>query len=290
MASRHAGMIIVCPHCQAKAAAVPDTQPRVVPSPSQNLRRNLDGNPATTTRVARPLDPTTTATIRRERAVERFGTELLPPPRAAPGMAGFADGRPPAQPVSTTITRRTSAPTTSAAPTGSAPTTASPGTAAITRNNTARQVAPPPPQTSQVPFIWAASAAAVMTAVAIFGYMEASTHKTRWQLAKQQADEAKTAVTHVQTTADALDKRLAQAQVELIAARSATLREREIVTDLQKTTARLAEELVKRLQPSDAPFLTTTPAPGTVAAMVATGAFPAAVSPSAGVPTRQNNR
>ncbi len=134
--------------------------------------------------------------------------------------------------------------------------------------------------------MWAASTAAILTVVTILACVEASTQRNRWMIAKQQVDAATTELTHVKTTAEELDKRLAQAQTEIAAARAATLRERELVAELQKTNGRMAEELVKASHATDAPLLTTTPTAGSVATMLATGSFPSPVSPSAGVPAR----
>lgn len=295
VASRHAGQVIVCPYCQANATAVPDSKPTVVPSPAQQQPRAADSNPATTSRVARPLDPVTTATIRRERAAERFGTELLPqPPQqpqtsriTAPGMAGFADNRPPTSQAAT-ATVGTASIRRQAAPTAPG-TAAAPGTASIVRSVQRPAPAPAPAPASQIPFMWTATAAAILTVVAIWACIDASAQRTRLQLAKQQVEEATTELTHVKTTAEELDKRLAQAQVELAAAKAATIRERELVTDLQKTNGRLAEELVKSSHANDAPMLTTTPTASALSTMLATG-FPSPVSPSAGVPTRTANR
>ncbi len=295
VASRHAGQVIVCPYCQANATAVPDTRPTVVPSPAhQHVSRDADGNPATTSRVARPLDPVTTATIRRQRAADRFGTEVLPQmpqmsQATAPGMAGFADNRAPSAAAATATVGTASITRRQVAPTAPAPSNAAPGTASISRNTQRPAPAPAPAPASQVPFMWTATAAAILTAVSIWACVDASTQRTRWQLAKQQAEDATTELTHVKTTAEELDKRLAQAQVELAAARAATARERELVTDLQKTNGRLAEELVKSSHANDAPLLTTTPTSAGQSTMLATG-FPTPLSPSAGVPARTANR
>ncbi len=119
--------------------------------------------------------------------------------------------------------------------------------------------------------------------LAILAAVDASTYRTRYQQARNEADKGATQSADFQATAETLDKRLARAQVELAAAQAAVVREREIVVELNKTVTRLGEDLAKASR-AEMPGLTTRPNAGAMSAIAAGGTFPSATLPIAGVP------
>lgn len=290
VASRHAGQVIVCPHCQAHGVAVPDMRPSTVPPRPATAQ----GAQVTTSRVARPLTSSTTTTIRRTVDAnaasatatatridtgDLFGDERPAPTstrQAAPGMAGFADNRAPA-PVTGSI-RRTQ-----------------PGTTTIARTSVTERVpgrlpdVPRPVPQSSTPFIAAMSAAIALAVLAAWAGLEANANHKRYEQARNEAKQTADQAAEAQATSETLDKRLASAQVELAAAKAAFTHEHALVVDLQKAVSRLSDDLAKASR-IDAPGISTVPTAAAVHAMTNGGAFPSASLPTAGVPnTRRDN-
>ena len=313
VASKHAGQLIVCPHCQANAAAVPDPRPLTQPG-----RIDGQGNPITTSRIARPFDPTTSASFRRPRVDEHFPgesgalgggpagdpTSSGPNSRTAGGTARISSGARPAVTPGTSALRRTSVTLSQAASAAQANVNAQqaaaaqpggqpagqPGTASINRTTAMRQLpAPlPPPRPSQLPFVCAGVSALLFAAVAGWALYDGSTYRTRWQMATQQAEDAEVAQAKAQAAAADGERRMAQLQTELAAAKAATARERDVVSELQKTNGRLADELVRASQ-IQAPTLSAGPATGATDRTLAGGTFPAPTAPAAGVPAARRD-
>lgn len=329
VASHHAGQTIVCPYCQVNAIARPDIQPSVVPRAPSQQRVDAYGNPVTTSRVARPLEAPGTTSVRRVQASagsisgtatssqpfdtqELFADErpsLTSTRSAAPGMSGFADNRP-----GTASVRGASSSTatvTRAHVSGHAPrqekgyASSQPSTATVSRgprpgqvvqqSSTATISRPPPgrpaaaPTTSQAPFFVASAAAVFFALLTTWAAVDANTYRTRFFQARDQGEKATALHSDVQTTVDALEKRLAKTQVELAAAQASISRERELVTDLQKTVGRLGEDLAKASR-VDMPGISTVPTASAVNSFAAGGTFPSAVLPMAGVPVARREK
>lgn len=317
VASHHAGQTIVCPYCQVNAVARPEIQPSVVPRAPSQQRVDAYGNPVTTSRVARPLGAPGTTSVRRQAPAtstvtatatssQPFDTQELfaderPSPTstrsAAPGMSGFAENRPAtasvrqhqAGPATGTVTRAhvaaQSGTATISRGQGPGPAQAQVvrqvGTASIPRPAPGRP--PAVPTTSQAPFFVAAAATVFFALLTTWAAVDANTYRTRYQQTRGQADKSTAQLTEIQATADALEKRLAVAQVELAAAKASIIREREMVADLQKTVGRLGEDLAKASR-VDMPGISTVPTASAVNSFANSGAFPSAVLPMAGVP------
>ena len=129
----------------------------------------------------------------------------------------------------------------------------------------------------------AAAATVFFALLTTWAAVDANTYRTRYQQTRGQADKSTAQLTEIQATADALEKRLAVAQVELAAAKASIIREREMVADLQKTVGRLGEDLAKASR-VDMPGISTVPTASAVNSFANSGAFPSAVLPMAGVP------
>ena len=262
VASRHAGQAIVCPHCQAHHIARPDVRPTTLPSAT--APQPVSGNPATTTRVARPFD-TTTSTVRRAgEATELIAVDPQSASRTtAPGMAGFTAQRPQPAPGTAAVQRR---------PAGQA------GTATIQR---VVHVAPSP--RSPLPLAAAFGLAVLCAGIAVWAFTEANFYRRLASEARDQQERSIEELVVLKVRAESQERRLAQAQVELAAQRAATTRERELVADLQKTIGKLGEELARATRPIE-PGLSTVPTIDAVTAVTASGAFPSPDNPAAGVP------
>ena len=328
VASHHAGQTIVCPYCQVNAVARPEIQPSVVPRAPSQQRVDAYGNPVTTSRVARPLGAPGTTSVRRQApgtsnatatatatSSQPFDTQELfaderPSPSstrsAAPGMSGFAENRPAtasvrqhqhqAGPATGTVTRAHVAaqPGTATISRGQGPGPAQAqvvrqvGTASISRPAPGRPPAAAPAH-SQAPFYVAAAATVFFALLTTWAAVDANTYSSLYQQTSQQAKNATDQLTVIQTTADALEKRLAVAQVELAVAKASLGREREMVADLQKAVGRLGEDLAKASR-VEMPGISTVPTASAVNSFASSGAFPSAVLPMAGVPVarRQN--
>ena len=312
VASHHAGQNIVCPYCQVNAVAQPDIQPLVVPRAPIQQRVDAHGNPHTTSRVARPLGATGTASVRRQAPATATATQSLdtqklfaderPSPTstrsAAPGMSGFADNRPATasvrrvQPGTATVVRAHAqgpqGPTGRHLPTQPGTATiartqvvAQSGTATISRPAPGRPAAAP--SVSQAPFFAAAAAATCFALLTTWAAVDANTYRTSYQQLRDQADKATAQLTDAQATAETLEKRLAKTQMELAAAQAAITRERELVADLHKTVGRLGEDLAKAAR-VEMPGISTVPTSMAVNSLTAGGTFPSATLPMAGVP------
>ncbi len=218
VASRHAGQMVVCPHCQAHGAARPDVRPAAVPSLTPT-------GPATTKRYARPLEPQTGVTVRRMRQVDGRFTDELPNPRPpAPGMDGFADGRP--------------------------------GTSTVHRGVQVVALPPSPRPTpytpNRGPLIGAWTVAAAAALIAVWAVTTASASQSRTAEYSAGRAKAEDSLAAAQVRADSAERRAAQLQTELAAEKASTLRERELVADLNRTIEQLGGELARALRTSPA--------------------------------------
>ena len=277
--SRHAGQVIVCPYCQAHGKAQPDAQPTVVPTTSR-VRRPDGASPATTTRVARPMEPVTTATARRERvdAADIVIGQQQPAARAtAPGMDGFAETRP----GTATIQRRMAA-QQQGQPQAAAQT--QPATQGIQRTI---HVAPPPP--SHGSLFAGLAAAALCAGIAVWAVSESNAVNRALRESRDRAERANGELTALKTQAESQERRLAQSQIELAAERAATTRERQMVADLQRTVDKMGAELARIARTGGEPELSMVPTASAVSAVTAPGAFPLPSIPSAGVPSTRRD-
>jgi hypothetical protein len=283
VASRHAGQVIVCPYCQAHGTAQPDVRPNVVPTTSQ-IRRPDGASPATTTRVARPLEPVTTSTVRRERveASDLVISQQQQQPRAtAPGMDGFAENRP----GTATIQRRMAAQQpAAAAPQPQAAQQPQPATQSIQRTI---HVAPPPPK--QGSLFAALAAAALAAGIAVWAFSEANAVNRALRESRDRLEHANGELTALKSEAESQERRLAQSQIELAAERAATTRERQVVSDLQRTVDKMGAELARIARTGGEPELSMVPTASAVNAVTAPGAFPLPTIPSAGVPNTRRD-
>lgn len=282
VASRHAGQVIVCPYCQAHGAAKPDVAPNVVPTTS-HIRRPDGASPATTTRVARPLEPVTTSTIRRERveASDLVISQQQQPARAtAPGMDGFAENRP----GTATIQRRMAAQQPQGQAQAAPQLQAQPGTQSIQRTI---HVAPPPPK--QGSLFAALAAAALCAGVAVWAFSEANAVNRALRESRDRVERANGELTALKTQAESQERRLAQSQIELAAERAATTRERQVVSDLQRTVDKMGAELARIARTGGEPELSMVPTASAVNSVTAPGAFPLPTIPSAGVPSARRD-
>lgn len=283
VASRHAGQVIVCPYCQAHGTAQPDVRPTVVPTTS-HIRRPDGASPATTTRVARPLEPVTTSTIRRERveASDLVITQQQPAARAtAPGMDGFAENRP----GTATIQRRmASQQQPQAAQQLQMPSSQQPATQTIQRTI---HVAPPPPR--QGSLFAALAVAALCAGIAVWAVSESNAVNRALRESRDRVERGNGELTALKTQVESQERRLAQAQIELAAERTATARERQMVTDLQRSVDKLGAELARIARTGGEPELSMVPTASAVEAVTAPGAFPLPSIPSAGVPNARRD-
>ena len=277
VASRHAGQVIVCPYCQAHGTAQPDMRPNVVPTTSQ-VRRPDGATPATTTRVARPLEPVTTATIRRERveAADVVASQQSASRATAPGMDGFAENRP----GTATIQRRMAAQQQQGLPQP----VQQPATQSIQRTI---HVAPPPPR--QGSLFAALAAAALCAGVAVWAFSEANAVNRSLRESRDRMERANGELTALKSQAESQERRLAQSQIELAAERAATTRERQVVSDLQRTVDKMGAELARIARTGGEPELSMVPTASAVNAVIAPGAFPLPTIPSAGVPNTRRD-
>ncbi len=321
VASRHVGQTIVCPYCQVHGAALPDVKPTIVPVPRDPQPQRIDaaGNPVTTSRVARPLVSTTTATVRRPQPaaspyvqqapfvadLQVHAHELFADDRGtatgtrsyAPGMIGFAENRA----LSPTFAAASAPSPGTASVRRMAPGTATidrsgtnavhsrqPGSATIARNAQPGRAPAMARAPAQMPLFAAVAATVILALFATWAVTDANSYRSRYVQARAELDRGAAQLTDSQATADTLDKRLARAQIELAAAQAAVLRERELVADLHKAVGRLSEDLAKAAR-IEAPGLSSSAASSALASAQTQGGFPVATLPTAGVPATRRD-
>ncbi len=319
VASRHVGQTIVCPYCQVHGAALPDVRPTIVPVPRDPQPQRVDaaGNPVTTSRVARPLVSTTTATVRRPQPpaapqvqqapygadLQVHAHELFADDRGtatatrsyAPGMVGFEENRAlspalaAAPAPGTASVRRTAPGTATIERSGTTATHArQPGSATIARNAQPGRAPAMARAPAQTPLLAAVAATVILALFATWAVTDANSYRSRYMQARAEIDRGAAQLTDIQATADTLDKRLARAQIELAAAQAAVLRERELVADLNKAVGRLSDDLAKAAR-IEAPGLSSSAASSALASAQTQGGFPVATLPTAGVPAARRD-
>jgi hypothetical protein len=155
--------------------------------------------------------------------------------------------REPARPVTDTFQRAQARPGTGtvrrvapADPFGQPPSAPSP-----------RKPAPVPTASSSLQGWVLASLAATMVAGCIAVWALATAHATDRMLAEARAqrDKAVEESTALRAQNAGLEVRIAESQAQVVAERAATVREREVVTGLQRAVGRLSEELVRATKP-----------------------------------------
>jgi hypothetical protein len=252
---------VICPHCSQEVVAQPGNA-----GGTAAWRQN--GGQMSTSRIARPLGATTTASHHRpaQTRTQELLADSQPSVRPTPpGMAGFSEPHPPTTPGTTSIQRRS--------PMGAA---------------TMSRPATPLPATRAPGFAIASGVAAMLAlGVAIWASTEASASRRATIQALAERDKVEEDLALLKIQSESTDRRLAQAMTELAAAQASAAREQDISNHLQIAVDRMSETIARSRQAGE-PGASVVPTPSAAMAALAPGAFPGTSTPAAATPVARH--